>query len=395
MNSSVEAVQAWAIKQALKGADIKELFFDCCERLHKGGIALDRGHIAFRMVHPLHNSIAITWKHDELPIIDPFAHGQGMTVEFKVSPLYHLITSRQKYMRRKLVGDDAELDYALLQELSKKGYTDYFSYQMSFGGDPMDGMLGSWATMRPEGFRDEDIEALMSFENALGICCKALTREEIAKNIVTTYLGPNAGPRVLRGQIHRGDAEVMRGALWYSDLRRSTQIADQLSPEEFADTLNEYFGCSAGAAIEVGGDVATLVGDAVLAIFPSEEGREREVCRKVMLAAKNAQKNLFKVNDARRASDRRPINFGLGVHFGSFMYGNVGVPERLTSSVFGSAVNEVARLENLTKTIGSPMVASEAFAQFSPEGLLVPLGSEKIRGIEEPIEVYGLPENKR
>ena len=50
------------------------------------------------------------------------------------------------------------------------------------------------------------------------------------------------------------------------------------------------------------------------------------------------------------------------------MFGNVGLAERLAFSVFGSAVNEAALLETLTKKFATPIVASEVFTTYSVNG---------------------------
>ncbi len=69
------------------------------------------------------------------------------------------------------------------------------------------------------------------------------------------------------------------------------------------------------------------------------------------------------------------------------MFGNVGLADRLSFSVFGSAVNEVTRLEQLTKKFGSPIIASAAFKDYYG-GDWEPLGNEILRGSESPMDVY-------
>ena len=90
----------------------------------------------------------------------------------------------------------------MLAELRDAGATDYLAYLIYFGGGPRDGIAGSWTTDRPSGFREQDIRDLLRIQQQLGVASKMGIREQIALNVVTAYLGPNAGRRVLAGQIN-------------------------------------------------------------------------------------------------------------------------------------------------------------------------------------------------
>ena len=83
------------------------------------------------------------------------------------------------------------------------------------------------------------------------------------------------------------------------------------------------------------------------------------------------------------------IDYGLGLHVGEVMYGNIGVPQRLEFSVVGPAANEVARIEALTKQLGRRVLASEAFAAYMPADW-EPLGSHSLRGVATPVSVLAL-----
>ena len=69
------------------------------------------------------------------------------------------------------------------------------------------------------------------------------------------------------------------------------------------------------------------------------------------------------VNESRQAAGAEPLSFGLGLHLGDVLFGNIGLPERVSFSVIGTTVNEVARLEGLTKELERPVLATAAFAQ--------------------------------
>ena len=84
---------------------------------------------------------------------------------------------------------------------------------------------------------------------------------------------------------------------------------------------------------------------------------------------------------------KNPVGFGLGLHVGDVMYGNIGVPERLEFSVIGPAANEVARIEDLTRELGRRVLPSAAFAQVAG-ARCEPLGVHRLRGVGTPVEVF-------
>jgi len=92
------------------------------------------------------------------------------------------------------------------------------------------------------------------------------------------------------------------------------------------------------------------------------------------------------LNAERAGKHEAPLAYGLALHVGRVMYGNIGVPERLAFSVIGPAVNEVARLEALTKTLDRPVLVSEAFARHLDRAW-DSLGRHALRGVGARMEV--------
>ena len=169
-----------------------------------------------------------------------------------------------------------------------------------------------------------------------------------ATNLLNTYVGRQAGERILAGKIRRGFVEEIRAAIWLSDMRGFTALSERLPPQELVDLLNRYFDCQVPAILEHGGEVLKFIGDGLLAIFPlADDGDDAgEVCRRALACAREARR-LHR--GARRAggSDTRPIRFGLALHVGQVMYGNIGGGNRLDFTCIGPAVNLAARLEKV------------------------------------------------
>jgi adenylate cyclase len=106
-----------------------------------------------------------------------------------------------------------------------------------------------------------------------------------------------------------------------------------------------------------------------------------------LAAAQEALARMAAANQERTGRSEEPLGFGLGLHIGNVMFGNVGLADRLAFSVFGSAVNEATRLEQLTKKFQTPIVASGAFKDYCG-GEWDTLGQEKLRGSESPMPLF-------
>ena len=183
--------------------------------------------------------------------------------------------------------------------------------------------------------------------------------------------------------------------IWFSDLRDSTPLSSALGERGFLELLNEYFETTAGAVLEHGGEVLRFIGDASLAVFPIDAaapaGARRAACERAIDAARAARARGRDAN-RRRADGRLPeFSFGIGLHLGRVLYGNIGTPERLEFSVIGAAANETARIEALCKTTGADVVLSQAVVNELGERFPT-LGRHALRGVGEPMEVFALPE---
>ena len=113
--------------------------------------------------------------------------------------------------------------------------------------------------------------------------------ERTASILLDTYVGNNAGSRILAGQIRRGDTEAIRAAIWLSDMRGFTSLADRLPPQTLVDMLNQYFDRQVPAIVKHGGEVLKFIGDGLLAIFPVGDGDARKVCDNALAAAQEAR----------------------------------------------------------------------------------------------------------
>jgi len=219
-----------------------------------------------------------------------------------------------------------------------------------------------------------------------------------ADNLVKTYLGERTGAQVLAGRTTRGEGEKIHAVIWLCDLRDSTQLSEAVPVEEFFRSLNEFFDCTASAVLEHGGEVLSYIGDAVFAIFPigGTEKPLREACTRkegacaaALAAARDARKRVDFLNRRRKARGDRPLEFGLALHVGDVMYGNLGIAQRMQFTVIGAAANEAARLADLCKELGRWVLVSSAYPRCFPNQM-ISLGKHTMRGVDTPQEVFTL-----
>lgn len=391
----IDEIASWIMAMSLGPEPLEAIFGGTCERLFAAGVPLARAHIAFSVLHPLYSGMGNTWRRGHGLEVSGYAHradNEGPSPAWLQSPLYHAVQHRLPFLRRRLTGPDAVLDFPFLEDLRAEGITDYFAYTIRFGGDDDNGMVGSWSTDRPSGFGDADLVTLRRIQQRLAVACRMRVHDQIAENVVTTYLGRDAGLRVLDGKIRRGDGEITRSVFWYCDLRGSTRFAARLDADVFIGLLNDYFEVTAGSVMAHGGDILSFIGDAVLAQFPIGDGpgAVADACNRAAEAQAEASRRLAALNADREARGHEPLHYGLGLHMGEAVFGNIGVPERLAFTVIGAPVNVVARLEEATKTLGEPVLATAALA----ENLSRPwrsVGSHELRGIAGAMELFAPP----
>ena len=148
--------------------------------------------------------------------------------------------------------------FPLLAQFRGRGLTDYLAMIVAFGDAPMtpeahNGLGISWSTRRREAFSAVDIATMRRVLAPLTLALRVVIKDQITKNALNTFHGPLiGGERILSGTIKRGDGERLSAALWYSDLRNSTGLADALSVDRFLDLLNTYSDCAAGAEMAQG-----------------------------------------------------------------------------------------------------------------------------------------------
>jgi len=407
MNENLLAdLSAWLIQAGLAGTHDTDIVSVFCERCVAAGIPLDRALMFVDTLHPVHEGRLFRWGYGstESPLVEygrtspdalAVSGSENQDVDqvqrWQSSPHYKMIQTGESFLRRRL-NDIAKVEFPILSEWLAAGMTDYVAIISRFSPEgvigEMDGVYGSWATRAPAGFSDSHIATLKQIVPSLALAIKSVSLTRMTRTLMETYLGRDAGQRVLSGRIVRGIAERIDAVVWFSDLRGFTRITDT-APEQVIPLLNDYSDVVVSAIHEHGGDVLKLIGDGTLAIFTAED-RPR-ACSAALSAAIAAREGVVQLNK-RRVADGNPItDIYLGLHVGEVFYGNVGSRERLDFTVLGPAVNEASRVAAMCRSVDQPILMSAAFADVGDiKRRLVSVGRYALRGVSHPQELFTL-----
>lgn len=353
-----------------------------CDKVAKVGIPITRVRIGFRTIHPQLDVWAYIWHQKEEKTVEwGGKHGIRASSSYYGSPA-EWVHKNQKPFRRRLDQLNPKLDHNVLFEQAKEGLIDYLMLPMWF----MDGSIPiiTFVTSHPDGFSDKMVASLEQLAVFVSPIIEIHATRKIAVTLLDTYIGHRSGQHVLDGQIQRGDGEEIEAAIWFCDLRNFTRLSNELDQASLFLLLNTYFEIVGRHISENNGEILKFIGDAVLAVFPTDQNRTKKlVCAAALKAAKAA------LDEATANTKLDNLNFGIGLHFGEAMFGNVGTLERLDFTVTGHAVNLASRIENLTKDSPQQLLFSNEFANFLDEKT-VPLGTFHLNGIKAPQIVHYL-----
>jgi len=247
-----------------------------------------------------------------------------------------------------------------------------------------------FATKDSRSFSDQDIAKLVTLSWFLAPIIEVLAMRRVTRSLLDTYLGHRSGSKVLDGLVKRGDGESITATVWYCDLRDFTLLTETLPQDMLLKMLNSYFEYVTDAVAQRGGEVLRFIGDAMLIVFPeSRDGHNDDTCQAAVEAATDCLDGLPELNKSQSSLGVPAIKFGIGLHFGEVIYGNVGARDRLDFTVMGPAVNRAARLEDLTKRLGVPLLLSTEIVERIKHPVRS-LGKYKLRGVAERQEIYTL-----
>jgi adenylate cyclase len=389
----LSAALDWLVHETAGQPFVDNLFADFCERLRAEGVPIDRVTMHLRTLHPQFMGARLLWrpgmKEAELATVEPVVLEDPRFVRSPIRALYDGAEGIRQ--RLDVPAPEGAEEYGIYADLRAEGMTDYVALPMQF----TDGKrhATTWSTAQPGGFTTADLVEINDVLAVLAMAVEIRLNRRITKNLLNAYVGRHAGERILSGDVRRGSGATVRAAIWNCDLRGFTRIAEQWPRDDVIDWLNEYFDVMAAPVERHGGEILKFVGDGMLAIFRLESP---EACNDALRAAVEARRGMRELNAKRIERGSFELGFGVALHVGDVMYGNIGTATRLDFTVIGPAVNVASRLQTLTKELRRQVLLSAPFAFNCSCGaeFLTSLGRYPLRGVDEPIEVFGLSEER-
>ena len=398
----------WIVERGIHGLPLDEQVDAFCRRVVAAGFPARRFNMAIGTLHPRHGARGYVWTAAGLTTnAFPRRRSGDESEAYRRSPIHHLRTSGEVRLRRRLDADGSD-EFPLLAELREAGMTDYVARIVRFDGaqsamlrtgivadgldqpDPLQGIFFSCATDVPDGFDEGHLQQVGALLPYLALAVKSRSTFDVAHTLLETYLGQDAGRRVLTGEIDRHSVQRIKAVIWLCDLRGFSAVASRVPPEELVDILDAYFEVMARPVLDNQGQILKFMGDGFLAIFDLASGDREGVCVEALGAAEELLETFPRFNAERSAAGRRTLDFGVALHLGEVVYGNIGTSERLDFTVVGSAVNEASRIQGLCRPLRQRVLMSRQFHEAAAAygSRMVSVGHHTLRGIREAQELF-------
>ncbi len=378
----------WLVNETRNERFIDNLLVQLCGRLRDEGIPVSRATMHFRTHHPQWLGARILWNTGLTEAkITTFDYGIETTPQFLRSPVNEIFSGAVEVRKNieSLRPGDGHAEF--YDDLKREGVTEYIAW-------PMEHTLGkrhivTFSSDRPGGFLEEHVAYLKDLLPALTLVTEIRLKNIMARTLLQTYVGPHASEQILAGATTRGSGATVEAAILICDLRDFTTISDHWPRDDVIELLNAYFDAMSEPIEKHGGEILKFMGDGMLAIFPLSNP---DACRNLLYAIKEADAAMTALNAHNQQEGREVLRYGIGVHVGEVMYGNIGSRRRLDFTVIGPAVNVASRLESLTKEIKRPVLLSKAFVEMAGcETKMDSLGAFPLRGLGEPVDVFAFP----
>ena len=318
---ALDDVLDWLAAGAPTAPRPEDVLAQLCPRLIGCGIPISRAAVFVMTLHPQIMGRRFVWR-DDRPEIDVLAAPFDVLAseDYHSNPVFAVHRFRQP-LRCRLTDLPAPDEYPVLKEMRAEGATDYVAHPLLFG----DGSVhaATWATRAAGGFTEEQLAAIGRIIPLLARVAEIRALRRNAANLLDVYVGHQAGEQILAGKIRRGHVEEISAAIWLSDMRGFTARSERMPAQDLIELLNRYFDCQVPAIAARGGEVLKFMGDGLLAIFPIGSGEsEPTVCARALEAAIDGAARVGAL--APPSGDGGTVTFGVALHLGQLMYGNIG-----------------------------------------------------------------------
>lgn len=377
------SIDLWLLNEAM-ALELPAVVDSLGHRLIARGLPVDRLTVSFGLLNPSLLAGGLMWYPNR-----PLEFSQYALID-RDSGMYE----RSPFKAAADIGGwlDVALDetpdetYEIVPELKAMGLKHYTVIPIpSASGRHINVTI---ATKDPRGFSEPQRDLLRSILPALRAVVELKSLNAILHDVLAAYVGRYPAREIINGTVHRGETRKVYAAILVADLRGFTSISSMLPPEATAEVINRYYDVVVPPIEANGGEVLKFIGDAVLAIFPTA-GTSKDGAA---LSALNAARAALATEVEPFVSDGvvAQIRFGIAIHLGEAVYGNVGSGDRLDFTVIGRDVNIASRLAALCSRLGRKFLVSEPVAEIGQRHgrTMVYGGAHDVRGLQRPVPVY-------
>jgi adenylate cyclase len=381
-----DPVARWFVTEAYRITDTAQLVAAAGEQLVLSGIPLYRLAYFQLTLHPDLAGKGYFWRRGSGVETGLRPRTDKPEPDYRDNPL-PMVFEQHKTVRMRL--EQVEPQAPLLRQLKAEGATDYVALPLFFTSGHVDGL--SVVSDKPGGFSTTDLDRMYLLQFAFTRLVEVHSLRDTATYLLDAYVGRAAAQRILAGELKRGEGQTIDAVIWTCDLRGFTRASDSLPRDTIIALLNDYFDTMGDIVTDAGGEILKFMGDGMLAIFPVAAPAHRaETATRAARAAASAVDAMLVVNRIRAAADEPEVRFGLALHLGEVMFGNIGASRRLDFTVIGPAVNYAARLEKLCSPLDRTVLLSSTMADLLPGHEIESLGAHAMKDIDQPQEIYGL-----
>ena len=219
---------------------------------------------------------------------------------------------------------------------------------------------------------------------------QSLKEKEFMRDTFGKIVTPQVRDYLLKGNVALG-GETVDVTVMFCDIRGFTSLSENMPPEKIVTMLNEYFTGLEECIASHGGVINKYIGDAVMALFGAPVHSETHASD-AFKAALDMRNKLIEINRNFSEKGFPEIHFGIGLHSGPVLAGNIGASRRIEYTVIGDTVNTASRIEGLCKTFQKDMLISESTAQLIEKSSDSPtlnfVSESEIRGRKEKVKLY-------
>jgi len=339
----------WLLHHGAAVATPGNLLYELCERLVLEGLQITGARLSIASLNPMVSQARIRWHRESGRVLEEVLL-HGMAIETTPADI--------RSVRRAFPATGNEIE---------------------------------WHAIGSDGFSAEERTYLDAVSVVMAAPLQVVIERGVTRGLLQAYLGRRSADKVLGGAVRRGSGEMIEAVVWISDLRDFTRLSETLPYDQIITALNDCCARLVGAIQPFGGEVLKFIGDGIVAIFPLEPQGENAACDAAIAAVRAAREGMARLDAERLRSGLPPLPFGVGLHLGTVVYGNIGSPDRLDFTAIGPAVNVASRIEGMCRPLACPVLVSEDVATRCTMQLAA-LGLHSLRGTAQPVALFTLPE---